>query len=573
MVRRFILAVGIGIAVFGMWPRAAITQARAQNSVATPQAVAVAVGLGEHPGYSDALIAPDLPTGSEVSALAAAPVTPGYFQTSEYMAGAVAVGIVLVESDGSLDPSTEDWSPAEKQQVYDEIAAGLDWWASREPRAHLSFVYDDHFSDPLPVGLEPINHPHTDQERWVADAMGKLGYDAPGYIGRVRDYANDLRVTYKTDWAFAIFVVDSSNDGDQSFSDDWFAYAYLGGPFLVMTLGNGGYGLDNMEAVTAHETGHIFYALDQYRDAQVSCTARSGYLGIETQNSEYGNCASNAESIMRGVSAYPAGALDRYAAEQVGWRDSDGDDILDPLDTDMSIQIDAVAISNNRVVVSGTAQIIPYQRNSPSFAPSVIINTLTGVQYRLDGGEWQPATASDGAFDGSMESYYFSTASLSPGRHNVEVVAADSAGNVSALHATRIISVPDPAAGGLTAGEPTFSVFLPIVQLTRVQAPSYEGAWQGTTFQQKAIAFTVHDNAITLFGVSYTIGNCFVSGYSYTQAAISGGTFSLAVLDGNRSITIQGAFSSDATVSGSLQATAAGCGDPINVAWNATRQN
>ncbi|MBN1887026.1 MAG: hypothetical protein JW850_03515 [Thermoflexales bacterium] len=578
MVKRFILIVCVSIAAFGLWSQAPVVRAGVQNDAVTAgrQVVAIAADSTEElwPEYSDALIAPDLPLGGEMSALAAAPRSPGYFQTSEYMAGSVAVGLVLVESDGSLDPSTEDWTLAEKQQVYNEVTAGLDWWASQEPRAHLSFVYDDHFSDPLPTGLEPISRPHTDQERWVADAMGKLGYNDPYYLTRVRAYTNDLRATYKTDWAFVIFVVDSSNDSDQSFSDGWFAYTYLGGPFLVMTYGNGGYGPDDMKAVTAHETGHIFYALDQYHDAQIPCASRSGYLGVETQNSEYGDCVSGVESIMRGVSAYPFGALDRYAAEQVGWRDSDGDDILDPLDTDLPIQIDAVTLSGNRVTVSGTTQIIPYERDSPSFArPSVTINTLTGVQYRFDGGDWQPATAEDGAFDELTEDYYFSAASLSPGQHSVEVTASDSAGNVSAIYATKIISVPDSTGGGPpAAGEPAFTVFLPLVQSASVQAPSYEGDWQGTTSQQRAIMFTVHDNAITLFGVSYVIGNCFASGYSPAQSAISEGAFSLVVWGGNYSLAIQGIFSSDTTASGELQATMRACGEDIDVSWNVTKQ-
>lgn len=35
---------------------------------------------------------------------------PGYYQTSEFLIGRMAVGIILPESDGSVDPSTEDWT-------------------------------------------------------------------------------------------------------------------------------------------------------------------------------------------------------------------------------------------------------------------------------------------------------------------------------------------------------------------------------------------------------------------------------------------------------------------------------
>lgn len=33
---------------------------------------------------------------------------PGYYDLSEYMIGTVAMGVIFLESDGSIDPSTED---------------------------------------------------------------------------------------------------------------------------------------------------------------------------------------------------------------------------------------------------------------------------------------------------------------------------------------------------------------------------------------------------------------------------------------------------------------------------------
>ncbi|MBU0703314.1 MAG: hypothetical protein KKC18_05550 [Chloroflexi bacterium] len=422
------------------------------NSLVAPQATPPNMSLmttGHPDDPDDALTAPDLPPAGGTMLLAtstSSSITPGYYQTSEYLAGTVAVGIVLVESDGSDDPSTEDWTSTEKQQVFDEIVAGLNWWAEMEPRAHLNFVYDDHFSNPLPTSVEPISRPYYDQRYWIADAMSGMGYDASSYFTQVRDYNNNLRAAYQTDWAFTIFVVDSSADSDNRFSDNYFAYAYLGGPFMVMTYGNNGYGTSNMDAVTAHEVGHIFHALDQYYSANQPCTRRAGYLDVENQNSQYGDCTSDETSIMRGGTyPYRVDAIDPYAAGQVGWRDSDGDDILDPLDTDLPISIASVSVDDDSVTVSGTTEIIPYP--SPS-RTSVTINTLAGVQYRFDGGAWLQAAANDGSFDGTSEGYHFTT-SLPPGLHRLEVVAVDSAGNVSEANATETISILDPVDGGL----------------------------------------------------------------------------------------------------------------------------
>lgn len=377
---------------------------------------------------------------------------PGYYQTSEFMIGRVAVGIVLPESDGSLDPSTEDWTSQEQQKVFSEIVAAMNWWAAREPRANLIFYYDDHFTSPLNTGYEPINRPHYDQGLWIGQVMAELGYSASSYFTRVRDYNNALRNQYQTDWAFTIFVVDSSSDGDNKFSDGYFAYAYLGGPFMVMTYGNNGYGSSNMDAVTAHEMGHIFRALDQYYSAHQTCTYRSGYLYVENQNSQYGGCSSNETSIMRGqVWPYWSGAVDYYARGQVGWWDSDGDDILDPVDTTLQITLEPQAenpTSENVITYLGSVEDIPY--DSPT-RPDVTINTITSVQYRLNGGQWQAATPGDGAFDSANESYTFTTESLAPGVYVVDVQAINSAGGSQMLAEGDILVILDPVDGALSS--------------------------------------------------------------------------------------------------------------------------
>jgi hypothetical protein len=423
--------------------------ASAWNNMVAAPSVPMDLGTmseGHTDNHDDVFIAPDMPSAKKLSIAANNPVTPGYYQTSEYMAGSVAVGIVLVESNGSIDPSTENWTPDEKQLVFNEIMAAFNWWARLEPRANLSFVYDDHFSNPLPTSVEPITRPFTDQRIWINDAMSALGYNANYYFTQVRDYDNTLRATYQTNWAFTIFVTDSSNDNDHRFSDGYFGYAYLGGPFLVLTYGNNGYGPSNMDAVAAHEIGHIFAALDQYSSASQPCNRRSGYLNVENQNSQYGSCASNVNSIMRGQTfPFSARAIDPYAAGQIGWRDSDDDSIFDPLDTQLSLTPPDLLLNNNRVIANGLAQIIPYP--APSRA-SVTINTLTSVQYRLNQGEWQPATASDGAFDGTVENYNFTSQPLLPDLHLLEIAAFDSAGNISDTFAPQTIIIPDPTDPG-----------------------------------------------------------------------------------------------------------------------------
>jgi hypothetical protein len=369
---------------------------------------------------------------------------PGYAETSEYLIGRVAVGIVLPESDGSVDPPSEDWTADERTQVLSEITAALDWWATREPHAHLTFVYDDGTATPIPTGYEPISRPYSDQALWLAEVMAAKGYTDASYFDRVRRYNNDLRDTHDTDWAFTMFVVDSSTDSDDRFSDGYFAYAYLGGPFLVMTYGNGGYGPHGMDAVAAHEIGHIFLALDQYEAAQQPCTQESGYLGVENQNSQYGSCATNEPSIMRGqIAPYTHGDIDEYARGQIGWRDSDGDGILDPVDTTLSVtssEIVTGAAQSNVLTCTGSVRDDPYP--SPT-RRSITINTIQQVQYRVTGGEWIDAQPADGEFDAFAEGFSFTTPPLPTGDLDVDLRVLDSAGN-ELIRTIETVSVTDP---------------------------------------------------------------------------------------------------------------------------------
>lgn len=62
---------------------------------------------------------------------------PGYRRTSEYMAGRVAVGIILPESNGTVDPSSEDWTDSQIAEIEAEIVGALSWWAGMLPYTHV----------------------------------------------------------------------------------------------------------------------------------------------------------------------------------------------------------------------------------------------------------------------------------------------------------------------------------------------------------------------------------------------------------------------------------------------------
>ena len=87
---------------------------------------------------------------------------PGKYDTSAYMIGSVAVGVIMPESTGSV----ENWTTAEQDQVTAEIQQGLARWADWSDNndadtnlddvdANVSFTYDIQYS--VPTTYEPIH--------------------------------------------------------------------------------------------------------------------------------------------------------------------------------------------------------------------------------------------------------------------------------------------------------------------------------------------------------------------------------------------------------------------------------
>ena len=84
--------------------------------------------------------APDIPLNVSASNFGTASVSPGIYQTSEYMIGSVAVGLILPESDGAIDANVSDWTSDQRRRVMDQVKQGLEWWSRQAPAAHLTFV-------------------------------------------------------------------------------------------------------------------------------------------------------------------------------------------------------------------------------------------------------------------------------------------------------------------------------------------------------------------------------------------------------------------------------------------------
>jgi hypothetical protein len=368
------------------------------------------------------------------------------YDTSEFMLGSVTLGVILAESDGSYDPSSEDWTGLEEDNVTSEIIDGLNWYVTKAGWRPLSFYTV--FNYAVPTQYEPITRPSYEDNLWINDCLGNLGY------GNAISYVRAIRDSLDTDWGVLAMIADDSNDADHMFPNGRFAYAQAGGPRFVMTYENDGWGIANMDAVMAHEISHSFYALDEYFDASRPCTATRGYMNVENQNSEYpdgpGGCLINRQfCLMRSVSLGVA-TICNYSKGQLGWWDTDGDNIPDILDTSPETELyeyppDPCSTLTPAYAGSSWVTMLPNQ-NPSGDGNDITLNRILKVEYRVDGGAWHEALPNDGVWDEGYEGYNFTTDPLSGGTHVIEARAFHTYGNSDTTFAVDTLTV-DPTAG------------------------------------------------------------------------------------------------------------------------------
>jgi hypothetical protein len=365
---------------------------------------------------------------------------PGYFDLSEFMIGSVALGIIFLESDGSIDPSTEDWTSLEKTVALGALGisggyqAWINWFISEGLNYHsLNFYTEEHT---VSISYEPIIHPSaitddTWEKLYVAEAMSKLGYTSGDWMQRVRDYNNYIRDTKGTDWAYTVFLVDNSNDADGLFSDGYHAYAYLGGPFTVCPHIIPGGSPPYLREVFAHETGHIFYATDENNGQP----EYSGYLNAPD--------VENSGCLMDNLAL----CLSSGTKEQVGWKDTDSNqkaDILDTFPDTTLTPYNPDPTSDPTPTYNGSGTVVPYPNNNPNGPGNdVTTNFIAFAEYRVDGGMYYTDVfPDDGQWDDPVESFTFTTIPLSKGTHIIEARVTNSVSNSDPTPASDIITVP-----------------------------------------------------------------------------------------------------------------------------------
>jgi len=339
---------------------------------------------------------------------------------AEFMLGDVLVTVVLMESNGQRDPSTEDWTVDGIHQVQRNVEEGLSWWQDTLALEHpssphsLSFQYDWTYAggeyqnasltDVVSTEYEPIANISDKFQDWIYDFLDTVGYNsADNFASDILAFNHSQRLAHNTDWAFTIFVANDANDVDGEFRCDNVcgsfqrAFAFPGGQFYVTPAGR-------PPSTYAHEAGHIFWARDEYAGAG-SYSDRRGYYN--TQNL---NHASNpaqgfvqTDSIMANGNLLSEAYLNHVSSEpsleMIGWRDSDGDGIFDLLDAPLTLTgsgfVDPQEAEPTYRFIGSSSVQTTLNQNSWGLQNDITINEVSRAEYRIDDGAWQTATTFD----------------------------------------------------------------------------------------------------------------------------------------------------------------------------------
>ncbi len=287
-------------------------------------------------------------------------IDPEDYQPVPYASGTVVVSIVLPESNGAIDATTEDWNETQVRETYLKVQAALDKIAASEPNADLRFVM--HYeSAPTAGGLAgtvDTDYEFGQRAQWGSSTEGLATADIlSSILGRTLtendlwtaslEYTADLKRRHGADAAFFVIVANNGN-GTAGLR----AHAWIGGPLTVLDTNYG-------HETFAHEFGHIFGAYDEYcPDACSSPTSIQGYLGIYNANAQYqeggpGIDDGRGEGAPSLMQYNQPGAVNGYTRGAWGWLDTDGDGIVEVRDTLPKSALTAT-VSGNRVRVAGT---------------------------------------------------------------------------------------------------------------------------------------------------------------------------------------------------------------------------
>ena len=352
----------------------------------------------------------------------------------EFLLGSVAVTPVLFESNGQLDPSTENWTDQHKADVLANINEGLDWWVDTldnlDSVHSLEFNVDQTFvTTPASTRYEPISRRSNDYRLYVGEFLNSQGYNSGNLERDMRQFNHDKRIEHNTNWSFTMIVVPSLADSDGLFAAGGSfrrAFAFAGGLFMVVPS-------TRPASTFAHELGHIFWSRDEYPGGG-SFFQRRGYYNTQNLNAHDNPTPGFVQqpSIMASndllEEAYQFNISPPSTLAMLGWQDTDGDGIFDVLDVPHRLEgTGYLDVASNTYRFQGEAHV----QTLPNFNPSgiqndITINRISEIQYRFDGGAWQTHSTPD-EYEASLDL----SIAIPGGASDIEIRAIDGQTGIS----------------------------------------------------------------------------------------------------------------------------------------------
>lgn len=305
---------------------------------------------------------------------------------SDSMTGTVAVNLFFIESNGATDPNLYTWNSTDQQSTLNSVMTNLSFWSNRAPMYSSSVSFSVSYYSPTMAEMkqpyEPVLRPNTQDSLWIGTIMGNLGYTSGNHFARVTAFNTWLKGYYGTNWSYSMFIGYNPGSAPSTFTNGYFAYAYLGGPYTQLLFRNDGWSASDFGRVATHETGHIFWACDEYY--------QEGYGGCQS----CGVCAAGGPrpTVLNGNCAYcnpsAVGCMMRgndfslcsYTPQQIGW----GSGVTCPAVTSVSPTSGAagsiVTITGNNF--TGTNQVLFSNNVSASF----IVNSNTQITATIPSG-------------------------------------------------------------------------------------------------------------------------------------------------------------------------------------------
>jgi hypothetical protein len=284
------------------------------------------------------------------------------------MTGTVTVTMFFVESDGGIDPNQYTWTTPAVNATVNETISGLSWWSSQAGAYGKSLSFTVHYfpgtDSRCQTGYEPILHSSSFVSIYVSEIMGNFGYSSGSHTTRVNSYNTWAKSNYGTDWAYSIFTEYNPVPAPNQFTDGYAAFAYLGGPYTSILYRTFTW---PFESVLTHESGHIFWACDEYYAPGYGGCTSCGYCshGVDNGNCEFCN-PSSVPCMMKSNSD----ALCAYTPGHIGW-------LYGPIVKHFSHEIDDAGGNGNGGADPGESVTIPLTLKNWGSAVSSVSATLS----------------------------------------------------------------------------------------------------------------------------------------------------------------------------------------------------